>query len=159
MALRALAGVASATISLANIDAGLGISDYYYMCEFAASRGAVHWHALDWAPVRHARLYSDSMARARAAVQIQCVGVVRLPATIRSPRLGRSNRFQQHRAVSSQLVVTDVASQTRVRADPGKSYGFVYTSLSTILEPGWSGYLAVKSYCRSVLALVRGLSR
>ena len=41
-----------------------------------------------------------------------------------------------------------------VRADPGKSYGFVYTSLSTILEPGWSGYLAEKSYCRSVLALV-----
>ena len=27
-------------------------------------------------------------------------GVVRLPATIRSPRPGRSNRFQQHRADS-----------------------------------------------------------
>ena len=56
-----------------------------------------------------------------------------------------------------QLVVTDVASQTRARADPGKSYGFVYTSLSTILVPGWSGYLAKNSYCRSVLALVTGI--
>ena len=54
-------------------------------------------------------------------------------------------------------MVTDVASQTSVRADPGKSYGFVYTSLSTILEPGWSGYLAVNRYCRSVLALVTGM--
>ena len=72
MALRALAGVASATISLANIDAGLGISDYYYRYGFATSRGAAHWHALGWAPVRQARLYSDSLARARAAVQIQC---------------------------------------------------------------------------------------
>ena len=36
----------------------------------------------------------------------------------------------------------------------GGPYGFVYTSLSTILELSRSGYLAEKSYCRSILALV-----
>ena len=46
------------------------------------------------------------------------------------------------------VVVTDVGGQTRVRVDPGKSYGFAYTALSSILELGWSGYLAEKSYCR-----------
>ena len=58
-----------------------------------------------------------------------------------------------------QLVVTDVASQTMARADPGKSYGFVYTSLSTILEPGWSGYLAEKAIADQYLPLLRGSSR
>ena len=28
------------------MDAGLGVSDYYHVHEFAARRGAVHWHAL-----------------------------------------------------------------------------------------------------------------
>ena len=32
--------------SRAKMDAGLGVSDYYHVHEFAARRGAVHWHAL-----------------------------------------------------------------------------------------------------------------
>ena len=56
-------------------------------------------------------------------------------------------------------MVTDVGTQTRVRADPGKSYGFAYAALSTILEPGWSGYLLKKAIADEYLLMLREWSR